>query len=656
MRELPEWFEEDRWVPRPESIQTRRLWKFMQQHGYDDYREFLRFSVEKEELFYRTAMTDLQLEWPVDWTQLSDSSEGPEWTKWFVGGRTNLTWLALQRWRTPEHGSRTALTWQGEDGTQKQWSYEELGGMVDQVAAGLRAHGVRDGDVVGMFLPPIPETVVALLAVARIGAITAPAFSGYGADALAERLALVGAKFLITADGYLRRGQEVDMKSVADAALNSCNVQATFVVSRLGRNSLTHDRDHAWEELLQHGAETAYEWFSPEKPWLIAFTSGSSGRPKGAVHCHGRMPYRGSIDFAYCFDMSDKSTLYWPSDMGWIIAPLGVVGSLILGGRHLLYEGSPMYPAPDTIFQLVDQHGITHLGSSPTLIRQLTKQVPDLVEQYSLQSLEVTASAGEPMTSAAWRWWHKHVGRGLRPLMHHTGGTEIGCGLLSGSPIVPMRECRFAGPPPGIAVQVVDATGARRVGEIGDLAVAKPWPSMTLGFWNEPERWTATYTSPWPGLYIHGDRAIEYPDGSWELPGRSDDLLKVAGKRIGPSEYETVALGVAGVVAAAAIGLPDPLKGEKVVLLVEISPEAAESGDTIVNRIHNLVETSLGKAFRPAAVILVGELPLTRNAKVHRRALRAWLTNAAPGDLSSLENPESKSAVLQAADMLEQQR
>jgi acetyl-CoA synthetase len=647
---LPEWFEEDRWVPPPGTIEKRRVWAFMQSLGFDDYYEFLAFSVDQPEAFYAAAMTDLGLDWPTPWHQLKDSSDGEAWTRWFVGGHTNMTWLAVHRWAATSHGARTALQWQGEDGEEVHLTYGELAEKIDLVTAGLRAAGVRDGDVVGMYLPPLPEAAILMFAVARMGAVLAPAFSGYGADALAERLQLVDAKFLITADGYLRRGQPVDMKSVANAAADAAGVERLIVVPRLGAEVAERPGDVTWNELLQHGREESFVWFEPEKPWLVAFTSGSTGKPKGAVHSHGRLPYRASIDMAYCLDMSEDSCLYWPSDMGWIIAPLGIVTSLILGGRHFIYEGAPVHPTPDVLWKLVEKHRVTHLGSSPTLLRQLAAEGAEWVEPYDLPTLQVIASAGEPMTKAAWRWMHRHVGRGIRPIMNHTGGTEIGCGLLSGSPVVPMRETRFAGPPPGIAVGVVDPDGRKVVGQLGELAVLQPWPSMTYGFWGEPQRWTDTYTSRFPGLYLHGDRAIEHEDGSWELPGRSDDLLKVGGKRIGPSEYEALALGVEGVVTAAAIGVPDSLKGEAVVVL--FTAQADADAAQLATRIQRRVEEGLGKAFRASHVVPIDQLPLTRSAKVHRRAIRAWLTDTPAGDLSNLENPSSEESVRLAAESL----
>ncbi len=645
MRELPDWFEVDRWVPPPGSIENRRVWKLMQKLGYKDYYEFLRFSTEHPEDFYRAAMEDLNLEWPVAWDHLQDSSNGAEWTNWFINGRTNLTWLAIERWRDSDIADKPALHWEGESGQKREYTHRQLAEEVDLLTAGLRSIGVKDGDVVGMYLPSVPEIVTALFAVARMGAVLAPAFSGYGADALAERLNLVGAKYLITADGYLRRGKIVDMKSVADAAVDASDVTCTIVISRDDVTPSRRKGDVEWSHLLEQGVDREYEMFAAEKPWLIAFTSGSTGRPKAAVHTHGGLPYRATIDAAYCLDMSIDSCLYWPTDMGWLVAPLGIVTSFILGGRHLLYEGAPTYPQPDTIWSLVERYGVTTLGCGPTLMRLLAAEGESWVEPYSLETLGVIVSAGEPMTAAAWRWMHKNVGRGRIAIMNHTGGTEIGCGLLSGSPVVPMKECRFAGAPAGISAIVVDENGQRVFNTLGDIAIPSPWPSMSRGFWNDPERWSETYKSKFPGLYLHGDRAIEFDDGSWEMPGRSDDLLKIGGKRIGPGEFESLALEVAGVINAAAVGVPDPIKGETVVLLVVLEASTSLSAEDVEAKVMLRIETALGKPFRPSQVAIIDEVPLTRSGKVHRRALRSWIQGVPPGDLSNLLNPGSEASI-----------
>ena len=645
MRELPDWFEVDRWVPPPGSIENRQVWQLMQKLGFEDYYEFIRFSTEHTEDFYKAAMEDLNLEWPVAWDQLQDSSNGDEWTNWFINGRTNLTWLAIERWRDSDIADKPALHWEGESGQKREYTHRQLAEEVDQLTAGLRSIGVKDGDVVGMYLPSVPETVTALFAVARMGAVLAPAFSGYGADALAERLKLVGAKYLITADGYMRRGKIVDMKSVADVAVDASDVTCTIVISRDDVTPSRRKGDVEWSHLLEQGIDRDYEMFAAEKPWLIAFTSGSTGRPKAAVHTHGGLPYRATIDVAYCFDMSKDSCLYWPTDMGWIVAPLGIVTSYILGGRHLLYEGAPTYPQPDTIWSLVESYGVTTLGCGPTLMRQLAAEGESWVEPHNLETLDVIISAGEPMTAAAWRWMHKFVGRGRIAIMNHTGGTEIGCGLLSGSPVVPMRECRFAGPPAGISAIVVDENGQRIFNTLGDIAVPSPWPSMSRGFWKDPERWSETYKSKWPGLYLHGDRAIEFDDGSWEMPGRSDDLLKIGGKRIGPGEFESLAIEVPGVLNAAAVGVPDPIKGESVVLLIILEPDSNLNSNEVEEHVKMRIESALGKPFRPSRVAAIDEIPLTRSGKVHRRALRSWIKGVPPGDLSNLLNPDSETSI-----------
>jgi acetyl-CoA synthetase len=293
----------------------------------------------------------------------------------------------------------------------------------------------------------------------------------------------------------------------------------------------------------------------------------------------------------------------------------------------------------------VESYGVTTLGCGPTLMRQLAAEGESWVEPHNLETLDVIISAGEPMTAAAWRWMHKFVGRGRIAIMNHTGGTEIGCGLLSGSPVVPMRECRFAGPPAGISAIVVDENGQRIFNTLGDIAVPSPWPSMSRGFWKDPERWSETYKSKWPGLYLHGDRAIEFDDGSWEMPGRSDDLLKIGGKRIGPGEFESLAIEVPGVLNAAAVGVPDPIKGESVVLLIILEPDSNLNSNEVEENVKMRIESALGKPFRPSRVAAIDEIPLTRSGKVHRRALRSWIKGVPPGDLSNLLNPDSETSI-----------
>ena len=654
-RPLPEWFEADRWVPPPGSAEARRLALFMARHGIADYQSFLDRSVADPEWFYPSAFDDLGLEWPVQFGTVYQEEGGLPWSRWFVGGRTNLAYLALERWRSARTGGRTALVWEGDDGSTVQLTYDQLGWLVEQAAAGLRRLGVRKGDVVSLYLPMIPEAVVAVLAIARIGGVAAPAFSGYGPGALAERLNLSGAKLLITADGFVRRGTRIDLRAQAEKALGQApGVTQLIVVSRLEKNGLESTaRSLPWETVLSQGYDRPLEMFDTDTPWLLAFTSGSTGRPKGAVHTHGGLPYRVALELAYCFDMHPNDRLHWVTDMGWIMGPLTIAGVLSLGACLVMFEGVPDFPEPDRLWRLLERHQITHLGLSPTLARMLANQGDDWVDRHELASLRVLGSTGERWTPQSWRWLHRHVGRGSVPIINWSGGTEIGCGILVGSPLVATRECRFAGHAPGMAAAVFDPRGRPLVGEVGELVLTRTWPSMTRGLWNEPERYLQSYWSRWPNVWVHGDWAVRHEDGSWEVLGRSDDVLKIAGKRVGPAEVESLATEFDEVVEAAAVSLPDSVAGEALVVLIQVSARAAEEGkEALAQAVSDRVAQALGKPLRPAAVVVVNELPLSRSGKVHRRALRAWLAETDPGDLSTLANPESARAVRAARHRL----
>jgi len=645
-RPLPPWFEEDRWVPPPGSVETTNVARLMARHGLDDYRDFLAQSLDPH-WFYPAVIDDLGLDWPVPYERLFDTSEGIPWTRWFVGGRTNMTWLAVDRWVERGAGDRLALAFDGEDGTVRRLTFAELSDAVARVAGGLRELGVEAGDGVAVFMPMIPEAAIAILAANRIGAYAAPAFSGFGPDALAERIQIAEAKVLVTADGFLRGGRTVEMKPVADAAADRCpGLEHVVVAERLGLDWPRQDRDVPWRRLAAADPDGPYEWFPPETPCYLGFTSGSTGRPKGAVHGHGRFPYRLPVEMAYCFDVRPGDVVTWTTDMGWVMGPGILTGALVCGAAFVLMEGGIDHPAPDRLWRTVERHGITMLGVAPTVIRMLAAHGPSWVEPFELESLRVIGSTGEPMTAPAWRWMHRHVGRGIRPIVDISGGTEVGCGLLVGSPVVPMRECRFAGHSPGIAATVFDDQGKPVVGELGELVVTAPWPSMTWGFWKEPDRYLQTYWSRWPDVWVHGDRAIIYEDGSAALPGRSDDLIKVAGKRVGPAEYESVAVEVPGVLAAAAVGIPDPVKGETAVVVCLPGTDAPPP-EELEAAVAERITAAMGKPMRPSRVLVVDAVPLTRSGKVHRRALRGWLSGTDPGDLSNLDNPQVKETILQ---------
>lgn len=647
-RYLPAWFEPGRWVPPPDSVEARLVKQFMDREGLSDYQALLERSAADPDWFYRNAFEHLALEWPLPFTTTVDETAGQPWARWFVGGRTNVAHLSVERWRTGPRAAQPAIMWESEDGRVEELSFAELGTQVDGLAAGLLDLGIVRGDRVCLYMPMIPEAAVALLAVARIGAIAVLAFSGYGAGALAERLGRSEAKLVITADGFVRRGTRIEMKSTVDAALADTEQLAqTVVVQHAGGDVAMGERDVWWNELLgEPRAVPPLEQFEADTPFLLAFTSGSSGRPKGAVHTHGGFPYRLATEVSYLEDVHPGDRVLRVSDLGWIIGPVSIIGSLSVGATCVMIEGAVDTPEPDRLWRTIDRLGVTHLALTPTIVRIMAAYGQDWVDRHELSTLRVLMSTGEPMTPRVWRWLHRHVGRGLLPIINVSGGTEVGCSLLACSPVEPLIECAFSGPPPGMDVDVVDALGRTLTGKEGELVARRSWPSMTKGFWQEPQRYLDSYWSRWPDVWVHGDRAVREADGTWRLPGRSDDLIKVAGKRVGPAEYESLAEEVKGVEMALAVGVPDPVKGEAVVVVVQ--PVAGVGGETLIESVETRVAAGLGKAMRPVAVLAVAELPMTTAGKVHRRAARTWLAGTATGDLSTLVNPRSRQLLLDA--------
>ena len=538
----------------------------------------------------------------------------------------------------------TALVWEGEDGSVRRYSRAALRVEVDRAARAMAALGVGRDDRVGIFMPMIPETVVAVLAVGKLGAVFTPIFSGYGAPAVASRLADCEARLLVTADGFWRRGKAVDMKAVADAALAGApTVQHSLVVRRLGdaapRTEWTAGRDVAWDEALAAAGDEPLRSVRTDAndPYMLIYTSGTTGKPKGAVHVHGGFPLKSAVDLAHCFDLQRGDTLFWFTDMGWMMGPWAVAGALLLGATLVIYEGTPDHPGPDRLWDLVERHRITHLGISPTAVRALMTHGSEPVAAHDRSSLRVLGSTGEPWNPDPWWWLFRAVGEERVPIINYSGGTEISGGILGCTTITPIAPCSFAGPCPGMAADVVDADGLPVRGEVGELAIRQPWPGMTQGFWRDPDRYLEAYWSRLPGTWVHGDWARIDPDGFWYISGRSDDTIKVAGKRIGPAEVESAAVAHPLVVEALAVGVPDEVKGESIVVFAVVR-SSAEASDALATAIGQTVVDGLGKSFKPAAVHLVPGLPKTRNGKILRRVARAAYLGIDPGDISALED------------------
>lgn len=622
------------WKPTAEVLERANVVRLMRSLGVDDYWELVRRSAEEPDWFWPAAIEDMGIEFSQPWERVFDDSRGPEWTTWFVGGKVNIARVCVHDWarRTPD---AVAAVLRGENGDRREWTFAELSQKVTRFAEALVGLGVEPGDRVAIFMPMAPAMVVASQACAHIGAVQVPIFSGFAAPAIAQRLQDAEAKVLVTASHSYRRGREVPMRAVADvAAAESPSVE----------HVLEWDRASGlWDVELGPGELPPLEVDS-EHPYLLTYTSGTTGKPKGVLHVQGGFLVSIAREVAYQADGHPGDVILFATDMGWIMGPWTVVGGGAMGCSLVLMEGAPDWPH-DRLWKLIEEERVNILGCSPTLIRAL---IPNGEPEADLSSLRTIVTTGEPWNPGPYRWLFEHVGGGRCPIINCSGGTEVGACFLSPTPAIPIKEVSLGGPALGMAMDVVDAEGRSVRGEVGELVCRKPFPGMTRGFWRDPERYLDAYWRRLPGIWVHGDWASVDEDGYWFLHGRSDDTMNIAGKRIGPAELESAAVGHQAVQEAAAVGIPHPVKGEVAWIFCVVSP-GFEASDELAAEVSAAVGEELGKAFRPDRILFVPALPKTRSAKIVRRAVRARALGEDPGDLSSVENPESLEEIARAA-------
>jgi acetyl-CoA synthetase len=638
------------WRPTPGVVERARITRFMRAHRIGTLAELQRRSVEEPDWYWDAVVRDLGIRWSRPYTRILDASRGPAWPSWFPDGRLNLADNCLDRHVDAGRGDHPALVWESDDGRTRALTYRELTAEVGRLANALARLGVGHGDRVGIFLPMSPEAAIATLAVARIGAIYTPCFSGFGAQAVVSRLADCEASVLITADGFSRRGQLVKLKETADEALADCpSVRTVIVHRRLGRDiPWTAGRDRWWhDETAMASDRCPAVPVDADHPSLIIYTSGTTGRPKGAVLTQGGFLVKAGNDYAYLFDMGPDDRLFWLTDLGWLMGPLVITAGLLLGGTVVMFDGTPDFPKPDRLWQVVERHRVTIFGISPTAVRGLMPHGAEHPRRHDLGSLRILGSTGEPWNPEPYRWLFDNVGGGRLPIINYSGGTEVSGGIIGCFPITPLKPCSFAGPIPGMAADVFDDAGRPVRGQVGELVVTKPWPGMTKGFWRDPQRYLETYWSRWPGVWVHGDWALVDDDGFWYVQGRSDDTLKIAGKRLGPAEVESILVGHPAVAESAVVGVPHEVKGEAIVCFVVLKPGTVPS-ETLRQELGERVAQHMGKALKPERVLFTRDLPKTRSAKIMRRVVRAAYLGRDPGDVSSLENPDAVKAVAEA--------
>lgn len=617
--------------PSQEHLAHSNVALFMKRHGISDYKELVQKANGDIAWYWDAVNDDLELEWFQKYDKVYDSSAGVPWTKWFVGGKCNIIANAIDRHarKTPD---KVAYIFASEKGARKV-TYGELEYEVGRLASALKGAGVKKGDVVGIYLSMVPEAFFAILACSKIGAVHATVFSGFSAPALHSRLVDSGAKLLITADGAKRRGREIDLKAQWSKAIEGTKVSRVVSVGGKSFGSVA-----SYSDFVAGKAPAGTEVMDAEDPLFILYTSGTTGQPKGTLQVHGGFMVVAAQQAAYLIDLKEDDVLFWYADIGWITGQVWVVyGSLIIGATSLVYEEALDWPSPDSWCRLVQDHRVSVLGVAPTAMRLFMKNNVN-TGRYDMSSLRILACTGEPINREAWDWYFDKVGKKKCPVINLSGGTETGGAILSALPVMPMRLCTVGCPIPGFDADVFDENG-KHTSE-GLLVIKKPWPSMSRGILNNPSRFIETYWSRYKGVWYHGDIVSVDPDGLWYMRGRADDIIKVAGHRIGTAEIESAVSAHPAVAEAVAVGRPDEVRGEAIVVCAVL--KSSHPGDEKLKaEIAGMVEQAIGRFARPREVRFVEELPKTRTGKLVRRLVRARIAGEEIGDLSAVENPGS---------------
>ncbi len=639
------------WQPEGAYLNCRVV-DFMRKVGADDWRQLIKRSTDDPYWFWETALEYMGFQWTKKYDKLADSAKGLPWTEWFVGGKLNTAYNCLD-WhlsagkragaRQSVGADHLAIIWQSEEAASRKLTYGELNEMSARVAGLLAKLAVKPGEAVGIYMPMVPEVVAVLFGCLKYGAVAVPIFSGYGAQALTTRLADANARVLFTADGGKRRGKLIEIKKDADEAAAALpNLEHVVVLKHCQSPVTWHsERDLWFDEAIASCQPAPTNMDLPaEHPSLYLYTSGTTGKPKGTVHTHAGALAQIAKELGLSYDVQAEDVFFWVTDIGWMMGPWEMIGVTFWGGTLVIFEGAPNYPQPDRLWEIVQKHQVNALGVSPTAIRVLKAAGDQWLGKHDLSSLRILGSTGEPWDEESYMWFFEKVGGKRCPIINISGGTELVGGLLLPLPVMPLKACSLGGPGLGMDIDVFDESGKSVRSAIGHLVCKKPFPSMTKGFLKDPDRYLETYFSKFPGVWYHGDWAKVDEDGSWFLFGRSDDTIKVAGKRVGPGEVESVLIEHPRVAEAAVIGVPHEIKGEALICFVVLM--AGERPDeTLQSELNNLISHKLGAVLKPESIYCLSALPKTRSGKIVRGSIRKRYLGQPAGDTSSIENPDA---------------
>jgi acetyl-CoA synthetase len=618
---------------------------------YYPAREIVDYAHAKCESLYSYAENDPigfweaeanNLHWFTKWEKVLDDSNKP-FFKWFTGAKTNIAYNCLDVHIKTARRNKLALIWEGESGDFRAYSYFALHRDTCKFANVLKSLGVKKGDRVTLYMGRIPELMIGMLACARIGAIHSVVYGGFSVEALHERLEDSQSKVLIVADGAFQRGKIVELKKIADEALQrAATVESVLVVKRTGHQiNMEFGRDMWYHELMNlpiANNSESLEIVDAEDPLFMLYTSGTTGKPKAIVHTHGGYMVGAYTTLKYVFDIHEEDRFWCAADPGWITGHSYIVyGPLLNGATSFMYEGAPTYPYPHRWWQMIERYGINILYTAPTAIRGLMRFGDAWPNRYNLSSLRLLGSVGEPINPEAWKWYHRVIGKEKCPIMDTWWQTETGMFMITPMPCTPLKPGSGTKPFPGIIADVVDENGKPvKPNEEGFLVIKNPWPAMLRTIWNDPDKYVSQYWSKYPGMYLTGDSARKDEDGYFWIIGRVDDVIKVSGYRLGTAEIESALVSHQAVAEAAAIGLPHDVKGNAIYCYVLLRAGYQKS-DKLIEELRQHVGHEVGPIAKPESIEIVESLPKTRSGKIMRRVLKARALGQDPGNLSTLE-------------------
>ena len=627
-------------IPTDEQIKHSNIFSFMQKYNITSLDDLSKKATNDLEWFWKSVDEDIGIIWDKKYEKVFDFSKGYPWAKWFVNGTTNIILSSVEKFAklTPD---KIAYCFVSEDNSKIKLSYKDLELNINKLANGLKSIGIKKGDVVAIYMPMIAESIIAILACAKIGAVQTVIFSGYSHEALQIRLQDCNAKILFVSDGFKRKGKPISQKTAVIQAIKNTNVEKIVVVNY--KNIDNYEKSDSlvfYDELIANQSDSCEtEIMDSEDPLFILYTSGTTGKPKGVLHSHGGFSVFAGHQAAYLIDMHQNDILLWPADIGWITGLVwNVYGLLEIGATAIIYDGAIDYPNYDRLWDLIDEFNVTIFGISPTAVRLFKKNHVEPLKNHNLEKIRNIPTTGEPIDEESWWWLFEKVGKKKIPIMNLSGGTEIGGAMLSVFPGLKLKPTTVGVPCPGIVLDVIDDAGNSIQNKKGYLVIKSPWPGMTQGLLNDDKRYLETYWSRFDNIWFHGDYVLVDSDGLWYMHGRVDDIINISGHRLSTAEIEQCVISHPKISDAASVSVPDEIYGEAIIIFIVL--ETQFKNENLEAEVNQYIINKIGKVAKPKNVFTLTDLPKTKTGKILRRILKSKLLHEPLGDLSALENPQ----------------